>query len=321
VYYRSDWPEVGLPAALNELSSADSAVCLGDGEGWVHETEVAGAMCRWIATQNEFESNLYGFPIWSLRLEIDDTDGSVLAAQLDSPVLRESIIEGTCQLSDASPWGAAYVSAKVVEDEPLCDALRRVGFEQAESRRIYHCRVRDIISEASPFAEDNVFCTSLAAIDTKQLPAYHQQILDICREAFGERGHSRHFRDPVLLERLPGIAYILAVMDLNFKRVAPGHFLVAVDASSDRVCGFSVIGRKPGLKGDTYTQLLSAVRQAYRGLGIYRGLSRLLPRTLSQDATLLNVTHVDNHAMQRAYQDTGRVHLADVVVLRRVYVS
>lgn len=314
MYYRSDWPEVGLPAALNELSSA---VCLGDGEGWLHETEIAGAMCRWIATQNEFESNLYGFPIGSLRLEIDDTDGSVLAAQLDSPVLRESVIEGTCQLSDASPWGAAYVSAKVVEDEPLCDALRRVGFEQVESRRIYHCRARDIISKASPFAEDSVCFTSLAAIDTKQLPAYRQQILDICREAFGEKGHSRHFRDPVLLERLPGIAYILAVMDLNFEHVAPGHFLVAVDASSDRVCGFSVIGRKPGLIGDTYTQLLSAVQKAYRGRGVYRGLTHLMSQTLPQGATLLNVTHVDNRAMQRAYQGSGRVHLADVVVLRR----
>jgi GNAT superfamily N-acetyltransferase len=319
VYYRSDWPEVGLPAALNEPSSVDSAARLGGGEYWVHQTEVAGAACRWIATQSEFESNLYGFPIWSLRLEIDDADAGVLAAQLNSPVLRESVTKAARQLSDVFPWRAAYISAKVVKGESLCDALCKVGFEQVESRRIYHCRARDIISEASPFSGEDVCFTSLAAIDTKQLQAYRQQILDICREAFGERGHSRHFTDPVLLERLPGIAYILAVMDLNFERVAPSHFLVAVDVSSDRVRGFSVIGGKPGLGGHTYTQLLSAVRKAYRGRGVYRGLTHLLSQVLPQDATLLNVTHVDNRAIQRAYQGSGRAHLADTVVVRRLY--
>ena len=108
-------------------------------------------------------------------------------------------------------------------------------------------------------------------------------------------------------------------MKLNFEHVMPSHFLVAVDIRFDRVCGFSAVGRKPGLNEELYTQLLSAVRKTYRGRGIYRGLTGLLSQTLPHDVPLLNVTHTDNRAMQRAYQDSGRVHLADTVVLRRVY--
>jgi len=108
-------------------------------------------------------------------------------------------------------------------------------------------------------------------------------------------------------------------MALNFEQVTPSHFLVAVDIGSGQVCGFSAVGKKPGLKEDTYTQLLSAVQKAYRGRGIYRGLTHLLSQTLPQDATLLNIVHTDNRAIQRAYRDSGRAHLADTVVLRRVY--
>jgi hypothetical protein len=61
------------------------------------------------------------------------------------------------------------------------------------------------------------------------------------------------------------------------------------------------------------------VRKVYRGRGIYRGLTHLLSQALPQDAMLLNVTHADNAAIQRAYQDSGRVYLADTVVLRRVF--
>jgi hypothetical protein len=321
VHYRSDWPEVGLPTALNEQSAVSFTAPVDDHRVWVQETHVSGAVFRWVAAQSEFETKLYRFPIWSLHVEVDDADGNLLTARLDSPKLRKLVNEGAHQLSDVSPWGTAYVSAKIVRDEPLCDALRQLDYVEVEHRRVYICKVRDIVSEAPVFAHNNICFTSLAAVDPGRIPTYRQQILDICQETFGDRGHSRHFTDPVLLERLPGVSYILAAMALNFECVMPSCFLVAIDVRSDQVCGFSVVSKKPGLKGDMYSQLLSAVRQAYRGLGIYRGLSHLLPRTLSQDATLLNVTHVDNHAMQRAYQDTGRVHLADVVVLRRVCVS
>jgi ribosomal protein S18 acetylase RimI-like enzyme len=85
------------------------------------------------------------------------------------------------------------------------------------------------------------------------------------------------------------------------------------------LCGFSILAERPGLEQEQYTQLLSAVRKDYRGKGVYAGLTRLLTEILPNEAQLLNVTHVDNYAMQRAYQDTGRQHYADTLVLRRVF--
>jgi hypothetical protein len=290
-----------------------------DHQAWAQETRFAGAVFRWIATYSEFESQLYGLPMWNLRIEVDDPTGNLLAAGLDTPTLRQFVSERAGQLLDPPPWGAAYVSVKVVRDEPLYGALRQLGYGKVEHRRVYACKVRDIVCGASACAKNRIRFTSLTAVGPDRVSERREQILDICREAFEGKGHSRHFLDPVLLERSPGIAYILAVMTLNFERVTPDHFLVANDVSADRVCGFSVVGSKPGLEGDVYAQLLSAVRAAYRGQGIYRGLSHLLSQTLPRDATLLNVTHVNNLAMQRAYQDSGRVYVADVVVLRRVY--
>ena len=101
-------------------------------------------------------------------------------------------------------------------------------------------------------------------------------------------------------------------MKLNFRYVPAHHFLVAIDRRVNDICGFSVIGKK----GKHYKQLLSAVQQAYRGQGVYGALTSLLSQTLPQDATLLNVTHADNRAMQKAYRRSGRVHLVDTVVLR-----
>ena len=144
-------------------------------------------------------------------------------------------------------------------------------------------------------------------------------MLDICREAFGRKGFSRHFTDPFLLERRPGLDYILAAMQLNFDRLPPAGFLVALHGDADRVAGFSVFGEKPGLTGATHTQLLSAVRADYRGRGVYGGLTRLLWQSLPRDATLLNVTHADNREMQSAYHKSGRVRLADTVILRRIF--
>jgi len=319
MYYRSDWPEVGLPTALSEKSLVGPTAHVDDDQAWVQETKVSGARFRWVAAPSNFESNLYRFPMWSLHVEVNDVDESILTTRLDSVTLREYITEGIRQLLYVSPWGAAYVSSKLVKNEPLYDALLQAGFEEVEHRRLYMCKVRDITSEPLPSSAGNIQLTSLAAVASEQLSAYREQILDICREAFEQKGYSRHFTDSVLLERLPGIAYILAAMELNFKHVVPSHFLVAVDIGSDQICGFSAVGRKPGLGKHMYTQLLSAVRKAYHGQGIYRGLTHLLSQTLPQNALLLNVTHVGNHAIQRAYQNSGRVRLADTVVLRRVF--
>jgi hypothetical protein len=154
-------------------------------------------------------------------------------------------------------------------------------------------------------------------------PQHHEhfrvQILEICREVFGEQGYSRHFTDAFLREKLPGSSYITAAMRLNFARLDPGSFLVALDAAHDRVCGFSVVGKKPGLIPSLYTQLLSAVRRDFQGREIYSGLSRMLVRKLPSEAMLLNVTHAGNHAIQAAYQRSGRVLLADTVIVRRVF--
>ena len=102
-------------------------------------------------------------------------------------------------------------------------------------------------------------------------------------------------------------------------RLPPAGFLVALDGSPERVAGFSIFGEKPGLAGATHTQLLSAVRADYRGRGVYGGLTRLLWQSLPRDATLLNVTHAENRGMQNAYHKSGRLRLADTVIVRRIF--
>jgi len=317
MYYRSDWPEVGLKTALNEFRLVHSNTYHDDNLDLVQESKISGATFRWVATKSEFESDLYRFPVWNLRLEVDDADGIMLTARLESVTLRGYIKETLRQLFDMLPWDTAYIYTKVVKEEPLYYALLQFGFEEVEFRRIYMCKVRDLTSKPLCSSLKSIIFTSLAAISPEQLSQYREQIFNICCEAF-EKGYSRHFSDPFLLRRLPGFTYILRSMELNFKRVAPNHFLLAVDTSCDRLCGFSVVGIKPGLGENTYTQLLSAVQKTYRGRGIYRDLTQLLSQTLPQDAILLNITHVGALAMQRAYQDSGRVHLADTVVLSRV---
>ena len=94
VYYQSDWAEAGLPTALNDSHSVDLTAHLDDDRSRVQEIRVAGAVFRWVVTPSEFESRLYGFPIWNLRLGIDDADGSVLTARLDSPVLQKLVNDG-----------------------------------------------------------------------------------------------------------------------------------------------------------------------------------------------------------------------------------
>lgn len=320
LYYRSDWPEVGLPTAFGGGGLPPLLPQSAAAAGWVCETQVADLTVRWLAAPNAFESQFYGCPIWDFHVEAGgDSAGLSSADCLD--LLQDHLCAEIDRLPGALPWDQAYVCAKVVAGEPLHGALSRRGFLEIEHRRLYKTAVRDMVARSAPSAERTFRFTSLEEIAPARRGSYREQLLDICREAFDRQGFSRHFTDVFLLQRRPGLDYILAVMQLNFDRRPLKDFLVAVHADTDRIAGFSVVGEKAGLTGASHTQLLSAVAKDYRGSGIYQGLTRLLWQTLPSDATLLNVTHVENGAMQRAYLQSGRVHLADTVLVRRVYPS
>jgi GNAT superfamily N-acetyltransferase len=220
---------------------------------------------------------------------------------------------------EQAPWSCAYVAAKVVEDEPLCQLLTDAGFEQVEHRCLFKSNVSDPQISRERI-NNSVQYQSLAAISADQRDRVREQILEICKEGF-QQGYSRHFADGFLLQRAAGLTYILDVMKLNFERVPLHLFLLALDTGTDRLCGFSILSERPGSGQLQYTQLLSAVRKAYRGKGVYAGLTRLLAETLPNESQLLNVTLAENHAMRRAYQTTGRLHYADTLVLRRIFGS
>jgi hypothetical protein len=318
VHYQSDWPEIGLSAAFGEGELPPFQPPSGDDAPWVREMRFAGLTVRWIASRNSFESQLYGFPIWEFRVEAGD-DGAVVSQAALLALLQDHLCAEIDRLPSAVPWDPAYACSKVAAGEPLHRALARSGFREIEHRRLYRTPVRDLGERGGAAGTPAFRFTTLEAVAPADRGTCREQVLDICREAFGPRGFSRHFTDPFLLARRSGLEYILAVMQLNFERLPPADFLVAVDEAADRIAGFSVVGRKHGVSGASHTQFLSAVANAYRGRGIYQGLTRLLRRTLPSDATLLNVTHVENRPMQRAYLQSGRLHLADTVLMRRVF--
>ncbi len=317
MYYRSDWPEVGLSAAINESTAGGRGAGARSEAVWDLELRGKNAAIHWIAVRNRFESELYGFPVCECRIETDDVEGPDLSG-LCGARLRPVIVAGIDQLLDALPRGAIYLFSRMVRTEPLYPALLELGFEEVEQRRLYRTRVCDLAGREMSSFDGSLRFASLADLAHDQLGPAREEIFQICREVFGEKGHSRHFTDPFLLERLPGIAYITAAMDLNFRRQKPGAFLLALDRETTRVLGFSVVGEKAGLIPGMYTQLLSAVRKEYQGRDIYAGISQLLKKTLPREATLLNVTHEGNSAIQAAYRRSGRVHLADTVVVRRI---
>lgn len=273
---------------------------------------------RWVSKQDDFESRLYGLPILNLHLELLDTGEDWLASEgLHGAQLSHRLEAILQQFLERTPWSNAYVAAKVVPDEPLCKLLADARFEQVEHRCLYKSKVTDLqISEDRP--NETLKYHSLAEVAVNQRDRVREQILEICNEGF-QRGYSRHFADGFLLQRAPGLTYIREVMKLNFERVPPHLFLLALERNADRLCGFSILAERPGLEQEQYTQLLSAVRKGYRGKGVYAGLPRLLTEILPKGAQLINVTHVENHAMKRAYQDTGRQPYADTLVLRRVF--
>jgi hypothetical protein len=310
MHYRSDWPEASLSSAVSE--QAQVSVPVGRECDWIQESRVGEFMLRWIFSNDPFESRLYDFPIWSFRLESDWAARSPECP----PDMKDAIASSLGQLMVKPRWTPSYLFSRTVESEPLYEALLECGFQRVETRRIYKTRIGDLAKEQAPPDEEITFA-SLAGIPQEQRGSLCEQMLALCEEAFGEKGYSRHFTDPFLSARKPGRAYIAAAMQLNFERVNPDAILYALDRDQ-RLCGFSVFGKKTGLASDTFTQLLSAVSRDYRGQKVYRGMTRLLIANLPQDAVLLNATHADNTAMQAAYERSGRVHLADTVVLRKV---
>ncbi len=315
MYYRSDWPEVGLCVALNERPMDAAPEGSAGNPDWKSVNSIGGMTVQWIASRDRFESELYGIPIWSLRLEMENLKKDPSNADLP---LRQLLREEVRRLTEKPPWDIAYVFSRVVKTEPLHRALSECGFIEVEQRRIFRTEARKL-KHGESSAHTNLHFNSLAEFPSDEQGALRRQILDICRETFGSAGYSRHFTDPFLLERSSGVDYILAAMKLNFERLAPDSFLLAVDDKPARVCGFSILGKKPGLGAGLYTQILSAVARQYQGRDIYSGMSQLLVRMLPPQATLLNVTHAGNRAIQTAYRRSGRSHLADTSVLRRVF--
>ena len=312
-HYQSDWAEAGSPYPLSNCAAGDrSGQC-------IHEKNVSGADFRWNLRENIFESEFYGFPLLELQLEVDDPRMVFLNDQMDNQVLHREIYSETAEVIRNHIRGEAYLYSRLVRHEPLSSALIRLDFREVELRRIFGCRFGDLKGFRSESFSDFVirYCT-LADFSSNQVPELQEQILEVCREAFSS-GHTRHYTDSLLFGRRPGTEYILAVMELNFKHVDLRHFLVAVDEDKTRICGFTVLGKKPGIVGSVYSQLLSAVSGFYRGQGVYRGLTELAARTFPPGAGLLNVTHVRNRKIQRAYQESGRRHVADTVVFRRYF--
>ncbi|MSR21881.1 MAG: hypothetical protein EXR91_13075 [Gemmatimonadetes bacterium] len=319
MYYRSDWPEVGLSGPLREGSQREPT---GQGDDvaadWSDQSRVGGIDVRWTASRDRFESTLYDIPVWHLRLELDHVLSDALADPVQSG-LTAALTSDVQRFLKSGAWGSAYVCSTVVKSEPLYQSLVDSGFTEVEERRVYRTPIRHLVERPWPALDGSLAITSLADFPQEQRASVTAQIFKVSAEAFGGTGHSRHFTDPVLTARRPGLDYIGAAMALNFERFSPAAFLVAVEHVSGCICGFSVVGRKPGLGAMMYTQLLSAARPAFQGRDIYLRITRRLLETLPADATLLNVTHAGNLPMQMAYQRSGRVHLADTTAMRIVH--
>jgi hypothetical protein len=317
MYYRSDWPEVGLAGPLQENSPRSTSHQQEAAPDWSHESHAAGIGLRWSASQDRFESNLYNIPVWHLRLEVEPIDGAALADPAGSG-LSAALAADLERVLESRVWSPAYVCSTVLKAEPLYQALADSGFTEIEERCVYRTPMQEFAARPWPTVDDSVAIRSLADFPEDRHAAIREQILDVSFDAFSSAGHSRHFTDPFLYERRPGLAYITAAMVLNFERLGPSAFLVAIEKKSGLVCGFSVVGKKPGLSASMYTQLLSAARPTFQGRDIYLRVTRRLAEMLPADATLLNVTHASNMPMQMAYQRSGRKHLADTTAMRMV---
>jgi len=309
VFTRSDWPEAGLPGAIGTRGPAAHGQ-----PDWLDETRVGALLLRWVATTDAFESALYHLPVVTARVEMEGPDAATLLGAGEAA--RDEFLSWTRGCLAAIPWPACYLMAKVVRGGLLHDALAGHAFEEVERRSLYRTPVGDLVAP-SPASSGLVF-TTMADLEPDVHDRYREEMLEICAEAF-EHGHSRHFHDSFLLARASGLDYIRGAMRLNVDHVAPGFFLLAIDPAHDRLSAFSVVGSKRGLAEETFTQLLTGVRREYRGQGVYQGLTGLLKRVLPREGVLVNATHADNAAMEAAYRRSGRIHVSDTVVLRRVF--
>lgn len=320
MYYRSDWPEIGFETPLNESDNTNLNGQLNKNGCQIIEKKFSGSILRCVLHKNEFESEFYKFPIYELFFTVTASNEISIDNRLNNGLLQSSADVIVQRLVESKTClGNAYIAAKLVKHEPFYKALLKHGFDEVEHRRLYICKIKELKSEKLPYINENIKYTSLLSTPQKQFSEYRDQILDVCEKAFGNKGLSRHFCDPFLIGRQSGKNYILSVMALNFRHVPINQFLIAIDNDLKQIYGFSVVGKKPGLKGDVYSQLLSAIQKEYRGRGIYRGLTVKLYQSFSKDSTLLNVTHVANEKIQRAYKESGRQHLSDTVILRRVF--
>jgi len=309
MFTRSDWPETGQPGAIT-----DEGPAAGGRPDWQHETRVGPILLRWVATTDAFESGLYRLPVVSARLEMEATDAASLVGA--GQTARKELLQWVANLLAAVPWPECYLLAKVVRGELLHGALTGHGFDDVERRSLYRTRVADL---ATPSANvSRLRFTTMADVDRTARARTRDEMMGICAEAF-EQGYSRHFGDPFLTARAPGLEYIRGAMQLNFAHVDPAFQLLVFDPAEERLCGFSIVGTRRGLPTETFTQLLTGVRRDYQGRGVYQGLTSLLKQALPPDGVLVNATHAGNAAMEAAYRRSGRVHLSDTVVLRRVF--
>ena len=270
-----------------------------------------------LVKKDSFLSSIYNYTFFDLILAVDDYSRILLDNNIDNPILNNLIENIIGNFFKSLPWeNNIYISSKIVKSEPLLNVLERYGFKILEYRRIFICKIGDL-KPLKSLSFSGIEFTTLDTVNDVLIDTYKKQIFDICKGTFGVKGYGRQFTDSFLRSRLSGFSYILSAMDLNFQILPKNQFLVAIDSNKNEIIGFSIIGSKDGLNKKTYSQLLSAVRKDYQGHGIYRGLSSLLYNSFPHDATLLNVTHTENHKIQRAYQDSGRLHLSDTVILGR----
>src|SRR5262245_56742081 len=99
--YRSDWAETGLSVPFTEsLPQARASEAPPDD---TFESRVDSTTVRWIASQDPFESRLYDFPIWQLRLELDDADKRTFENE-DGGRLEVLVGKTLAQLLESDKW-------------------------------------------------------------------------------------------------------------------------------------------------------------------------------------------------------------------------
>ena len=314
--YRSDWPEMGACHPFGLASDPSFEKVQPKTKCFLKCANSSEGAYELFATFDGFEAELYRVPFFRIGLEILSSNCS--HELLRHAALKAFIDSALPSLISKLKEERAYVYARVVPSEPLSVHLIDAGFEIVEHRCFYVARIEELASRLLPTVDFSARYICLAELPKALHSRYQQEMLDVCVESF-EVGNSRHFTDVHLTHRRSGVDYILEVMRLNFKKIQPEGFLLAIDPMTDSLAGFTVVGRKASLRDHIYTQLLSAVRAQYRSSGIYRGLTHLLASTLPRRAMLLNVTHAQNRRMRRAYEGSGRVHFSDGVIVRRFF--